>query len=52
MTEKTVELLSRGYEWFCPHCGQYNTCPGLEEHVTCKECGKTYTTAGAAHAFE
>lgn len=48
---ESVELIASGYEWTCPHCDNLNREIELNEEVECEECGRTFSTGEAHHAF-
>uniref|UniRef100_A0A6M3JNL3 Uncharacterized protein n=1 Tax=viral metagenome TaxID=1070528 RepID=A0A6M3JNL3_9ZZZZ len=50
---KSVDLIARGYEWYCPHCEAYNTVveiPKAALPVVCERCGLVFTVAEVRHA--
>lgn len=48
----SVDLLSAGYEWTCPICGEDNQVISIVEEVTCQKCGKKYPVDEANHSYD
>lgn len=48
----TVDLIVRGYEWACPHCGKLNNEIEIIHVVECLECGNHFRTGTADHVWE
>ena len=46
-----VDLIASGYEWICGNCGTMNTEIEIYESVGCNDCGATFYTGDAEHAF-
>ncbi len=51
LEEESVDLISSGYEWTCPHCDQLNREIEITETVKCSKCDKVYSVFDAYHAI-
>lgn len=49
--KKSAEIIARGYEWTCSHCGDFNLEYEYRTEFYCSKCGKKVEMDSPEHAM-